>query len=77
MVGNEGTGKGTMIADIASKLTRGALAGSLQGTPAYVLILGSEDLLDTVWTPRLHLAGADLSRVLFQQVGRSRGRLHR
>src|SRR5262249_11163849 len=69
VVGNEGTGKGTVIADITSKLTRGTLAGNLKDAPCNVLILGSEDLLDSVWTPRLHLANADLGRVRFQEVG--------
>ena len=69
LVGNEGSGKGTMIADLAAKLTRGELAGDLLGTPANVLVVGSEDLLDDAWTPRLHLAKADFARVLFQAVG--------
>lgn len=63
LLGNEGVGKGTAIAHLAAKLTTGQLPGNLKGQPAGVGILGDEDSFDDVWTPRLHAAGADLSRV--------------
>jgi putative DNA primase/helicase len=68
VVGNEGTGKGTMIASLVARFTHGTLPGDLKG-PITVAVIGSEDLLNDVWTPRLYLANADLSHVLFQQKG--------
>jgi AAA domain len=63
ILGNEGAGKGTLAAWMIARLTRGELAGDLHGKPATVGILGDEDGWNAVWTPRLHAAGADLSRV--------------
>jgi AAA domain len=65
VVGNEGVGKGTVIAWFAAGLSRGELEGDLFGSPADVLIVGDEDALEDTWTPRLHAAGADWSRVWF------------
>ena len=59
LTGDEGAGKGTVIASITARLSRGELEGDLHGTPATVLLLGDEDSFDLVWTPRLHAAGAD------------------
>jgi hypothetical protein len=63
ILGNEGTGKGTLAAWMIARLTRGELAGDLHGKPATVGVLGDEDGWNAVWTPRLHAAGADLARV--------------
>jgi len=63
LVGNEGVGKGTLIAYLVAQLTTGRLPGDLYGQPVAVGILGDEDSFDDVWAPRLHAAGADLSRV--------------
>ena len=63
LVGEEGAGKGTLIAWVIAKLTCGELDGDLRGIPARVLIIGDEDDFDRVWTPRLHVAGADLDMI--------------
>ena len=65
VVGSEGVGKGTVITWLASNLSRGTLAGNLHGTPADVLIVGDEDALEDVWTPRLYAAGAEWRHVWF------------
>jgi len=41
-----------------ARLTRGELPGDLAGQPAMVGIIADEDSFDSVWTPRLHVAGA-------------------
>lgn len=64
LVGNEGVGKGTLIAYLVGMLTTGRLPGDLHGEPVSVGILGDEDSFDDVWAPRLHAAGADLARVV-------------
>lgn len=63
IVGEEGIGKGTAAAWLLARLTRGDLAGDLHGKPVTVGVLADEDSFDSVWTPRLHAAGADLSHV--------------
>ncbi|MDP2711624.1 MAG: AAA family ATPase [Solirubrobacteraceae bacterium] len=63
LVGDEGVGKGTLLAWLIARLTRGELPGDLRGKPARVLIVGDEDGFDGVWVPRLHAAGADLALV--------------
>jgi hypothetical protein len=73
LIGNEGVGKGTLAAWLIAQLTRGTLPGDLEGTPVGVAVIGDEDGFDDVWTPRLHAAGADLSRVV--QVERPDGGL--
>jgi hypothetical protein len=64
LLGNEGVGKGTLIAKLIAELTHGRLAGDLHGQPVGVGIIGDEDSFDGVWTPRLHAADADLERVV-------------
>jgi hypothetical protein len=64
LLGNEGIGKGTLVAWLMAGLTRGELPGDLRGQPVAVGILGDEDSFDGVWTPRLHAAGADLALVV-------------
>lgn len=69
LVGDEGSGKGTLLAWLIARLTRGELPGDLHGKPTQVLIIGDEDGFDGVWTPRLHAAGADLALVSDLPVG--------
>jgi hypothetical protein len=64
LIGNEGVGKGTLIAWVIARLTRGELPGDLRGQPVNVGVLGDEDSFDDVWVPRLHAAGADLEGVV-------------
>jgi hypothetical protein len=71
LAGNEGSGKGTLIAKLIALLSRGDLPGELHGQPVGVGVLGDEDSFDDVWTPRLHAAGADLSLVV--QIDRPDG----
>ena len=71
LIGNEGVGKGTLIAWLIARLTRGELPGDLYGEPAGAAVIGDEDSFDGVWTPRLYAAGADLARVV--QVERPDG----
>jgi len=63
LLGAEGCGKGTLAAWMIARWTCGELPGDLLGEPVTVGILGDEDGFDSVWVPRLHAAGADLSRV--------------
>ena len=63
LIGNEGIGKGVLIAHLIARLTHGELPGDYFGEPISVGVVGDEDSFDGVWTPRLHAAGADLSRV--------------
>jgi AAA domain len=64
LLGNEGVGKGTLIAWLIARLTHGDLPGDLRERPVGVGVLGDEDSFDDVWVPRLHAAGADLARVV-------------
>ncbi len=64
LIGNEGVGKGTLMCWVIARLTRGELPGDLAGKPIGIGVLGDEDSFDGVWVPRLHAAGADLSRVV-------------
>jgi hypothetical protein len=61
--GEEGIGKGTILAWIIAALTRGELAGDLRGRPARVLWVGDEDGWTDTVGPRLYAAKADLARV--------------
>jgi hypothetical protein len=65
LIGEEGIGKGNLVAWIVAKLTRGALPGDLHGKPSPVAIIGDEDSFDHVWVPRLEAAGADRERVKY------------
>jgi AAA domain len=64
LLGNEGSGKGTLAAAVIARLSRGKLVGDLLGKPVTVAVLGDEDSFDDVWVPRLHAAKADLGRVV-------------
>jgi hypothetical protein len=63
--GREGLGKSTVAHEIAARVSRGQLDGDLAGTPADVVLVGLEDMLETVSAPRLRAAGADLTRVWY------------
>lgn len=63
LLGAEGVGKGTLVAWLIARLTRGELPGDLRGEPVRVLIVGDEDSFDSVIVPRLYTAGADLALV--------------
>ena len=64
IVGEEGTGKGTIASWLIARATCGELPGDLHGSPIRVLIVGDEDAFEPIWVPRLYAAGADLTRVL-------------
>lgn len=72
-VGEEGVGKGNLTAWQAARISRGELEGDLKGTPRTVVFIGDEDSWDHIWTPRLHVAGADLSHVLAIEAGTKGG----
>lgn len=63
IVGDEGVGKGTFLAWLIARLSRGELPGTFYGRPVRTLVIGDEDGFDGVWTPRLMAADADLSMV--------------
>ena len=63
LLGAEGIGKGTLLAWLAARLTRGELPGDLEGEPVNVLWIGDEDSFDSVVFPRLYAAGVDTPRV--------------
>lgn len=65
LIGEEGIGKGNLVAWIVAKVTKGALPGDLHGLPRKVVIIGDEDSWYNVWVPRLLVAGADLDRVQY------------
>ena len=68
VVGVEDIGKGTLMAWIAARATRGELDLS---EPINVLIIGDEDSFESIWVPRMHAAGADLQRVTTLDDGES------
>lgn len=65
LLGNEGVGKGVLVAWLIASLTRGQLPGDFYGQPATVAVIADEDSADDVWSPRLFAAGADLDLVRF------------
>ncbi len=69
LIGDEGVGKGTLAAWLIAKATRGELDGDLKGKPIRVLVVGDEDGFDSIWVPRLFLAGADLGMVVTLDEG--------
>jgi hypothetical protein len=62
LVGEEGIGKGNLVAWIVAGITRGTLPGNLP-KPRKVVIIGDEDSFDHIWVPRLEVAGADVGMV--------------
>lgn len=69
LIGEEGIGKGNIVAWVAARITRGTLPGELSGKPSKVAIVGDEDSFDHVWVPRLKAAGADLKLVKYIVAG--------
>jgi AAA domain len=59
LVGVGGAGKGTTVAWVIAQLTKGWLPGEFRGTPVSAIIVGDEDDIDEVWTPRIVAAGGD------------------
>jgi AAA domain-containing protein len=53
LLGREGVGKGTLMSWIISQLALGRLPGKFHGTPTNVAIIGTEDSVQNVWTPRI------------------------
>jgi hypothetical protein len=70
-VGEEGIGKGNLIAWKVARITNGELPGDHFGETGNVLVVGDEDSWYRVWVPRLYVAGADLSRVVNLDSGTS------
>ena len=68
LIGEEGIGKGNLVAWIAANITRGNLPGNLRG-PRKVAIIGDEDSFDHIWVPRLKVADADLDLVEYIVAG--------
>jgi hypothetical protein len=63
LVGEEGIGKGNLVAWMAARVSRGELPGDVYGEPRSVLFIGDEDSWDNVWTPRFYVAGADFDYI--------------
>lgn len=63
LAGNEGVGKGTLLAWIAAQVTRGELRGDLRRQPAPVLYVADEDGFEDTIGPRVAIAGADLGLI--------------
>ena len=63
LAGLTGQGKSQLTCHLAAATSIGALDGDLYGEPADVLIVSAEDDVEDMITPRLIVAGADLSRV--------------
>jgi hypothetical protein len=67
IVGDPGLGKSTMMISIVARTTRGLRVDDdtqpVEGGPGDVVLLATEDDLDSVILPRLIAAGADLARV--------------
>jgi DNA polymerase III delta prime subunit len=68
--GREGIGKSLFCAWLATQITRGSLAGIHQGTPRSVVYAATEDSWERTIAGRLHVGGADLSRVYRVEVER-------
>ena len=69
VVGEEGVGKGNLIAWLLAQVTRGSLPGDLKGTPSKVAVVGDEDSFENIWVPRLEAAGARLPQVKYIEAG--------
>jgi hypothetical protein len=59
LIGEEGIGKGNLVAWLGARITRGDLPGDLEGEPRRVALVGDEDSWDNIWVPRFTAAGAD------------------
>ncbi len=63
LVGREKLGKSTLTVALAAAISRGTLAGDLEGDPSNVLILSYEDAAGGTVKPRLLAADADPARI--------------
>ena len=72
LMGEEGIGKGNLVAWVLAKITRGELPGNL-AKPRKVVVIGDEDSFDNIWVPRLQVAGADLGMVQYIVSGQEGG----
>jgi len=77
MPGEEGIGKSTVLTRLAADVTRGTLAGDLEGQPRHVLIIAPEDHFEAVAVPRLEQAGADLTKVTCVEAAVALGEIDR
>ena len=68
MVGQEGSGKTTILADLLARATRGQLDGDLLGVPVGAVYATAEDSWSRTLAPRLLAAGADLDQIFFVKV---------
>ncbi|MEI6226709.1 MAG: AAA family ATPase, partial [Deltaproteobacteria bacterium] len=68
--GDPGTGKTTIALSLAACISTGRpLPGEVEGTrPRTVLVFSSEDDIGDTLRPRLEAAGADLTRVVFENL---------
>lgn len=70
LVGREGIGKSTVAYDLAASITRGKLPGDQYGKPRGVIIVATEDSLESTIAPRLDAAGAD-DELIYQVVAQT------
>jgi DNA-binding winged helix-turn-helix (wHTH) protein len=63
LVGEEGGGKGTLLAWLTVRTIRGELPGDREGQPQRVLIVGDEDGYEDTWLPRMVAAGATREQI--------------
>jgi len=68
MVGQEGSGKTTILTSLFARASRGQLEGDLQGMPVASVYATAEDSWARTLRPRLETAGADLDRVHFVEI---------
>ena len=69
--GAGGVGKSTITSWLAAQVTNGTLPGALEGTPANVLMVQSENNWGSTSVPQLQAAGADLGRVYHLEKDRA------
>ena len=73
LVADGGTGKGTLVAWLIARLTKGELPGAFAGKQVNVLVLGThEDGVGDTWVPRIKAAGGDVTRVASLESGLER-----
>lgn len=70
--GNPGLGKSQMVADIAARVSKGFAmppleSGTKVSEPGNVMMLCAEDTVEKTVKPRLHVCGADMSKVFFMK----------
>lgn len=63
IVGRGGTGKSTLLANMAGQITTGGMPGEFMGTPRDLLYVANEDSYEYTIVPRLIAANADRSRI--------------